>query len=63
MILRDEVAPAVVLRRHGTHDLGAGRLSTGWRADLVGKPLQRLLAGTASIRLDNGGRRLKLEDR
>jgi hypothetical protein len=29
----------------------------------VGKPLQRLLAGTASIRLDNGGRRLKLEDR
>jgi ribonuclease D len=42
---------------------GGGRLATGWRADLVGKPLQRLLAGDASIRLDNGGRRLKLEDR
>jgi ribonuclease D len=40
-----------------------GRLASGWRADLVGEPLQRLLSGRATIALANGGRRLRLEDR
>jgi ribonuclease D len=44
-------------------DSGTGRLTTGWRADLVGEPLHRLLAGEATIALANGGRRLSLEAR
>jgi ribonuclease D len=42
---------------------GEGRLASGWRADLVGQPLRRLLSGEATIALANGGRRLKLEGR
>jgi ribonuclease D len=38
------------------------RLSTGWRTHLVGEPIQRLLAGDASLALTNGGRRLELRD-
>jgi ribonuclease D len=41
-------------------DDGSGRLASGWRADLVGQPLRRLLTGESSIVLTNGGRRLKL---
>ncbi len=38
------------------------RLSTGWRADLVGAPLQRLLKGEAVLVLCDGGRRIELRD-
>jgi ribonuclease D len=39
------------------------RLATGWRADLVGEPLQRLLHGDAVLRMSDGGRRIELEAR
>jgi ribonuclease D len=42
---------------------GSGRLATGWRAELVGGPLTRLLHGDAALRFEDGGRRLVLEDR
>jgi len=38
------------------------RLATGWRADLVGEPLQRLLRGDAALLLRDGGRRIELQD-
>jgi ribonuclease D len=38
------------------------RLATGWRTDLVGEPLQRLLRGDASLVLRDGGRRIELQD-
>ena len=38
------------------------RLATGWRAQLVGAPIQRLLAGEATIVLRDGGRRVELRD-
>jgi ribonuclease D len=38
------------------------RLATGWRADLVGEPLQRLLRGDAALVLRDGGRRIELQD-
>jgi len=38
------------------------RLATGWRADLVGEPLQRLLRGEAVLALRDGGRRIELQD-
>ena len=37
--------------------------ATGWRAELVGEPIQRLLAGEAAIVLRDGGRRIELRDR
>jgi ribonuclease D len=40
-----------------------GRLAVGWRAELVGHQLERLLAGDASIALANGGRKLRLDPR
>ena len=38
------------------------RLATGWRADLVGEPLQRLLRGEAALVLRDGGRRIDIRD-
>jgi ribonuclease D len=38
------------------------RLATGWRSDLVGEPLQRLLRGEAALVLRDGGRRIELQD-
>ena len=38
------------------------RLATGWRTDLVGEPLQRLLRGEAALVLRDGGRRIELQD-
>ncbi|HTL85580.1 MAG TPA: ribonuclease D [Acidimicrobiia bacterium] len=38
------------------------RLATGWRADLVGAPLKRLLNGDAVLVLRDGGRRIELRD-
>lgn len=39
------------------------RLASGWRAELVGEPLQRLLRGEAALVLRDGGRRIELQDR
>ena len=39
-----------------------GRLDTGWRAQVAGQPLHRLLDGEAVIRLTDNGRHLRLED-
>jgi ribonuclease D len=38
------------------------RLATGWRADLVGEPLQRLLRGESVLVLRDGGRRIDIRD-
>jgi ribonuclease D len=42
---------------------GAGRLATGWRAELVGATLQRLVRGDARLSFGDGGRRIVLDDR
>ena len=39
---------------------GAGRLASGWRASLVGEPIEALLHGRAVLGLTDGGRRLEL---
>jgi ribonuclease D len=39
---------------------GTGRLASGWRNDIAGEPVRRLLAGEATVSLVNGGRRLRL---
>jgi ribonuclease D len=39
-----------------------GRLATGWRSEVAGAALHRLLDGEAVIRLTDGGRHLRLED-
>jgi ribonuclease D len=41
---------------------GGGRLATGWRLELVGEPIRRLLAGEAAIALEDGGRRIALSE-
>jgi ribonuclease D len=38
------------------------RLATGWRAELVGEPLQRLLHGESMLALVDGGRKIELRD-
>jgi ribonuclease D len=38
------------------------RLASGWRDELVGAPLRRLLAGEAVLVLRDGGRRIELRD-
>jgi ribonuclease D len=38
------------------------RLGKGWREELVGEPLQRLLHGEATLVLQNGGRRIELRE-
>jgi ribonuclease D len=38
------------------------RLARGWRTDLVGEPLQRLLHGDAALVLRDGGRRIELKE-
>jgi ribonuclease D len=38
------------------------RLANGWRTELVGEPLQRLLRGEAALVLRDGGRRIELSD-
>jgi ribonuclease D len=43
-------------------DRPEGRLATSWRADLIGEPIRRLVAGEASLALDEGTR-LVLEER
>ena len=41
---------------------GGGRLATGWRLELIGEPIRRLLAGEAAIALEDGGRRIALSE-
>jgi ribonuclease D len=60
-----ELDPAVLATRADLTQLLHGspsRLAAGWRADLVGAPIQRLLAGEAAIILRDGGRRVELRD-
>ncbi|MCX7620209.1 MAG: HRDC domain-containing protein [Acidimicrobiales bacterium] len=38
------------------------RLATGWRAELVGEPIRRLVSGDAALAFESGGR-LRLESR
>jgi ribonuclease D len=42
---------------------GTGRLASGWRAEIAGEPIRRLLAGELCVVLDGGGSRLRLEER
>ena len=60
-----DLDPAVLATRADLTQLLHGspsRIATGWRADLVGAPIQRLLEGKASIVLRDGGRRVELRD-
>ena len=60
-----DLDPAVLATRADLNQLFHGapsRLATGWRADLVGAPIQRLLAGKATVVLRDGGRRVELRD-
>lgn len=57
--------PALVATRADVETLlrndDTGRLSRGWRADLVGEPVRQLVEGKAALAFDNG--RLVLETR
>jgi ribonuclease D len=60
-----DLDPAVLATRADLTQLLHGapsRISTGWRHDLVGAPIQRLLAGESTIVLRDGGRRVELRD-
>lgn len=65
-LARQEDLDLVVLATRGdVVDLLAdrgGRLAEGWRADLVGEPLRRLVGGTAAVAFDGAGG-LALEER
>jgi ribonuclease D len=60
-----EIDPAILATRADIESLlmgEGGRLSTGWRHDVVGEPIRALAAGEASLALDGQGR-LRLETR
>jgi ribonuclease D len=60
-----DLDPSLLATRAELSDLLQGRpsrLGEGWRAELVGEPLQRLLKGEASLVLCDGGRRIELRD-
>jgi ribonuclease D len=60
-----DLDPALLATRAELSDLLQGRpsrLGEGWRADLVGEPLGRLLRGEASLVMRDGGRRIELQD-
>ena len=60
-----DLDPAVLATRADLTQLLHGapsRIASGWRADLVGAPIQRLLEGKATIVLRDGGRRVELRD-
>jgi ribonuclease D len=42
---------------------GTGRLTHGWRAEIVGEPIRGLVAGETVVVLEDGGRRIALEPR
>ncbi|MCB1259660.1 MAG: hypothetical protein KDB33_04605, partial [Acidimicrobiales bacterium] len=57
---------ALLATRHDIEDLLVeapdARLRSGWRADLVGEPIRRLVGGDAALAFDGQGG-LVLEDR
>lgn len=60
-----DLDPALLATKADLTELVQGsdsRLGAGWRADLVGEPLRKLLAGKAHLALADGGRRILLED-
>ena len=60
-----DLDPAVLATRADLTQLLQGndsRLASGWRAELVGEPLRRLLDGAATLTLADGGRRIVLSD-
>lgn len=60
-----DLEPAVLATRADLSRLVQGapcRLSEGWRAELVGEPIRRLLTGDAVLALADGGRRIELRD-
>jgi ribonuclease D len=60
-----DLDPALLATRAELSELLQGRksrLATGWREELVGEPLGRLLRGEAAIVLCDGGRRIELRD-
>src|SRR4029078_10888447 len=60
-----DLDPAVLATRADLNQLfhwAPSPLATGWRAELVGAPIQRLLAGESTIVLRDGGRRVELRD-
>lgn len=60
-----DLDPSLLATRAELSDLLQGRpsrLGVGWRAELVGEPLQRLLKGEASLLLCDGGRRIALSE-
>jgi ribonuclease D len=60
-----DLDPAVLATRADLTQLlqgGPSRLAEGWRAQLVGAPLRRLLRGSAMLALAGGGRRLELRN-
>jgi ribonuclease D len=60
-----DLDPALLATRAELAQLLAGeasKLATGWRAELVGEPLHRLLTGEAVIALCESGRKLELRE-
>ena len=60
-----DLEPSVLATRADLTRLVQGascRLAEGWRAELVGEPIRRLLAGDAVLALADGGRRIELRD-
>ena len=60
-----EIDPAILATRSDIESLlmgDGGRLSVGWRHDVMGEPIRKLAAGEASLALDPNGR-LVLEAR
>jgi hypothetical protein len=61
-----EIDPAILATRADIESLlrgdTGGRLSTGWRAEVLGKQVQALVRGNASLAFDTGGH-LVLEER
>jgi ribonuclease D len=58
-----DLDPALLATRAELAQLLQGepsRLGTGWRAELVGEPLQKLLKGEVALVLADGGRRIEL---
>jgi ribonuclease D len=60
-----DLDPALLATRADLTQLIQGRpsrLASGWRSELVGAPLRRLLAGDAALVLRDGGRKIELRE-
>ena len=60
-----DLDPAVLATRAELTQLlqgGKSRIGSGWRAELVGAPLQRLLRGEVALVMCDGGRRIELRE-